>query len=70
MTTDRIRHHVSRPLVVALAATCVTVVTIAQQPAQLPAQPDAAARERQAEINRRPDTPGTGRFEEMKEEVA
>ena len=69
MTTDGIRHHISRPLVVALAATCVTVVTIAQQPAA-PPPVDRAALERQAEINARPDTPGSGRFAAMKEEVA
>ena len=31
--------------------------------------PDRAALERQAEINKLPDTPGTGRFPAMKEEV-
>ena len=70
MTIHQIRHLFSRPLVIAVAVTCVTVVAAAQQPAQPPAQPpDAAALERQAEINRRPDTPGTGRFAAMKEEV-
>jgi len=68
MTTHDIRHLVSRPLVVALATTCVTVVAIAQQPAPPPV--DRAALERQAEINKQPDTPGTGRFAAMKEEVA
>ena len=41
----------------------------AQQPAPAP-QPDPAALERQAELNRRPDTPGSGRFAAMKEEIA
>jgi hypothetical protein len=39
----------------------------APQPAQ---QPDRAALERQAELNRRPDTPGTGAFPAMKGEIA
>ena len=67
MTSHGIRHLISRPLVVALATTCVTVA-IAQQPAAPPV--DRAALERQAEINARPDTPGSGRFAAMKEEVA
>jgi hypothetical protein len=71
MTIHQIRHLFSHPLVTAAALTCVTVVAAAQQPAQPPAQPpNAAALERQAEINRRRDTPGTGRFAAMKEEVA
>jgi hypothetical protein len=68
MTTHDIRHLISRPFVVALATTCVTVVAIAQQPAPPPV--DRAALERQAEINKQPDTAGTGRFAAMKEEVA
>ena len=68
MTSHDIRHLISRPLVVALATTCVTVVAIAQQPAPPPV--DRAALERQAEINKQPDTPGTGLFAAMKEEVA
>src|SRR4051812_28517291 len=64
-------HDISRPLVIAVATTCLTVVALAQQPAQPPAQqPDPAALARQAEINRRPDTPGSGGFPAMKEEVA
>lgn len=45
---------------------------IAPGAAQVPAQPpvDRAAAERQAEFNKRPDTPGTGRFPAMKEETA
>ena len=59
----------SRSLVIAVVTTGVTVV--AQQQAQQPApQPDPAALQRQAELNKRPDTPGTGRFPAMKEEVA
>jgi hypothetical protein len=55
-----------------MVAACVSTLVAAQQPAQPPAprQPDPAALERQAEINKRPDTPGTGRFPAMKEEVA
>jgi hypothetical protein len=60
-------------LAVAFAATLGVIAAVqqpaaAQQPA--PAQPDPAALARQAEINKRPDTPGTGRFPAMKEEVA
>jgi hypothetical protein len=65
MTTSDIRHLFSRPLALALAITCVTAVA-AQQPAPPPV--DRAALERQAEINKQPDTPGTGRFPAMKEE--
>ena len=67
MTTSDIRHLFSHPLALALAIACVTAVT-AQQPAPPPV--DRAALERQAEINKQPDTPGTGRFAAMKEEVA
>jgi hypothetical protein len=58
-----------RSLVSTVAAVCVTAVATAQQPpAGAPA--DRAAQEREAaEINARPDTPGTGRFPAMKEEV-
>jgi hypothetical protein len=70
MTTHDIRHRFYRPSAVALIAACVGVVAAAQQPGpQAPPQPDRAAQERQAEINSRPDTPGTGRFPAMKEEV-
>jgi hypothetical protein len=68
MTTPHIRHLFSRPLAIAVVAACVTVVAAGQQPAQ--PQVDPAAAERQAEINKRPDTPGTGRFPAMKEEVS
>ena len=70
-TTQTVRHRYSRSLAIAVATACVTVVAMAQQPAQQPAQPpvDRAALERQAEINKLPDTPGTGRFAAMKEEV-
>jgi dienelactone hydrolase len=59
-----------RFLVTTFAAVCVTAVAAAQQPpAGAPA--DRAAQEREAaEINARPDTPGTGRFPAMKEEVS
>jgi hypothetical protein len=52
-----------------VATVCAAVATAAQQPAPPPV--DRAALERQAaENNKRPDTPGTGRFPAMKEEVA
>ena len=68
MTIHDIWHLISRPLAVALATTGLTVVAIAQQPAPPPV--DRAALERQAEINKQPDTTGTGHFAAMKEEVA
>ena len=73
MTTHETSHLFYRPLAAALVAACVGVVATAQQPAPpqaAPRQPDPAAVARQAEINKRPDTPGTGRFPAMKEEVA
>jgi hypothetical protein len=73
MRTHNIHHLFYRPLAVALVAACVGVVAAAQQQPAAPQtapQPDRAALERQAEINKRPDTPGTGRFPAMKEEVA
>ena len=71
MTTSDIRHLFSRPLI-AVGTACITIVVAAQQPPQQPARPpvDRAELERQAEISKRPDTPGTGRFAAMKEEVA
>jgi hypothetical protein len=36
MTIHDIRHLFSRPLVIAVATTCVTAVVLAQQPAQQP----------------------------------
>ena len=68
MTMHHVRHLFLRPLPIAFGTACVAVVAAAQQPAQPPA--DRAAIERQAEINKRPDTPGTGRFPAMKEEVS
>ena len=68
MTSNEPRHPLSRLLAVAVATVCVAVTTAAQQPAAPPVDPAAA--ERQAAINARPDTPGTGRFPAMKEEVA
>src|SRR5688572_33043395 len=69
MTTSRpLPHLCSLPMALAVAAACVSTLVAAQQP--VPPQPDRAALERQAEINKRPDTPGTGRFPAMKEEVA
>lgn len=68
MTSHDARYSLSRLLAVAVATVCVAVVAAAQQPA--PPQADPAAAERQAAINARPDTPGTGRFPAMKEEVA
>jgi dienelactone hydrolase len=61
--------HASRPFAAVLAAIVISAVvaTSAQQPAP-PA--DAAARQAaQAALNARPDTPGTGRFPAMKEEI-
>ncbi|HET9271637.1 MAG TPA: hypothetical protein VFO31_25845 [Vicinamibacterales bacterium] len=58
-----------RSLVITLAAAGVAAVAAAQQP-PAGAPPDRAAQERTAaELNARPDTPGTGRFPAMKEEV-
>jgi hypothetical protein len=68
MTTQDVRHLVCHRLSVAVFAACAGVVVAAQQPA--PPQPDPAALARQAELNKRPDTPGTGRFPAIKEEVA
>ena len=72
MTTSSVRHLFSHSLTVAAVIAGVSLVAAAQQPAQQPAAPaiDRAALERQAEINSRPDTPGSGRFAAMKEEVA
>src|SRR5678816_2662596 len=55
-----------------VAVTACATTLAAQQAAQPPAppQPNPAALARQAELNKRPDTPGTGRFPAMKEEVA
>ena len=59
-----------RSLVITLAAACVAAIAAAQQPPAA-APPDRAAQERAAaELNARPDTPGTGRFPAMKEEVS
>ena len=69
MTTSRPSPRpLSLPMALAVAAACVSALVAAQQPA--PPQPDPAALARQAELNKRPDTPGTGRFPAMKEEVA
>jgi hypothetical protein len=68
MTSNEPRHPLSRLLAVAVATACVAVTTTAQQPAAPPVDPAAA--ERQAAINARPDTPGTGRFPAIKEELA
>jgi hypothetical protein len=62
----------ARSTAVVAVSAWVTTLAAAQQPTRPPAppQPDPAALARQAEINKRPDTPGTGRFPAMKEEVA
>ena len=71
-----IRRHgwsvVPGPLALAAVTVCLGSIAVAQQPAAPPTAPapDPAALERQAELNRRPDTPGTGRFPAIKEEVA
>jgi hypothetical protein len=69
MTTSQpLQRLFSRPAALAVVTACVSTLAAAQQPA--PPQPDPAALQRQAEINKRPDTPGTGRFAAMKEEDA
>ena len=67
MTTHDTHHLVGRALAVAFIG-CLAGAAAAQQATPPPANQAAAAR--QAEINKRPDTPGTGRFAAMKEEVA
>ena len=71
-TSQQTQRLFSRPIALAVVTACVSTLAAAQQPAQpaAPPQPDRAALERQAEINKRPDTPGTGRFAAMKEEVS
>jgi len=73
MTTRQQQQRLlSQPIALAVVTACVSTLAAAQQPAQpqAPPQVDRAALERQAEINKRPDTPGTGRFPAMKEEIA
>jgi hypothetical protein len=67
MITANFRHFIRPTLAAAGIAVCVGSVAAQQAP---PRQPDPAALERQAELNRRPDTPGSGRFAAMKEEIA
>jgi hypothetical protein len=68
MTTSRRAQLLfSRLITLAVLTTCLGTLASAQQPA--PPPPDPAALARQAEINKRPDTPGSGRFAAMKEEV-
>jgi hypothetical protein len=67
MTRLDFRHFVRPAMAVAGVAVCVGSIAAQQAP---PRQPDPAALERQAELNRRPDTPGSGRFAAMKEEIA
>ena len=69
MTTYFVRHLFSHSLTVAAVIAGVSLTTAAAQQPAAPAV-DRAALERQAEINARPDTPGSGRFAAMKEEVA
>ena len=52
---------------VALVAPLIVATAAGQQP---PAAPNPAAAERQAALNKLPDSPGTGRFAARKEEVA
>ena len=68
MTTSQSLRRLFSPAALAVVTACVSTLAAAQQPA--PPQPDPAALQRQAELNKRPDTPGTGRFAAMKEEVA
>jgi hypothetical protein len=65
--TMRESHLFLRPLAITVGTACLAAVAAAQQPAPPPA--DRAALERRAEINKLPDTPGSGRFPAMKEEV-
>src|SRR5688572_10006482 len=67
-TSQQLQRLFPRPIALAVVTVCVSTLAAAQQPA--PPQPDPAALQRQAELNKRPDTPGTGRFAAMKEEVA
>jgi hypothetical protein len=68
MTQIRAVHvRFSRSTTLAVLTACLGTLASAQQPAPPPV--DRAALERQAEINKRPDTPGTGRFPAMKEEA-
>jgi len=71
-TSQQPQRLFSRPIALAVVTACVSTLAAAQQAPQppTPAQPDRAALERQAEINKRADTPGTGRFPAMKEEIA
>ena len=55
-------------MALAVVAACVSTLVGRATAGAAAARP--AALERQAEINKRPDTPGTGRFAAMKEEVA
>lgn len=68
MTMRNVRDFLSRPIAMAVVVAGLTLVAAAQQPAQPPA--NRAADERQAEINKLPDNPGSGRFPAMKEEVS
>lgn len=72
MTSTHSRNHLLVGLITAVATSGLVVVTTAQQPpaAAAPPAPDRAAQERQAALNALPDSPGTGRFAAMKEEVA
>ena len=71
-TSQQPQRPFSRPIALAVVTACVSTLAAAQQAPQppAPAQPDRAVLERQAEINKRADTPGTGRFPAMKEEIA
>ena len=71
-TSQQLQRLFPWPIALAVVTACVSTLVAAQQPAQppAPAQPDPAALARQAELNKRPDTPGTGRFPAMKEEVS
>jgi hypothetical protein len=68
-TSKQIGRLFSRPTALVVVTVYASTLAAAQQPAA-PPQPDRAAAERQAEIGKRPDTPGTGRFPAVKEEVA
>lgn len=72
MTIDPSHDNRLAGLIAAVAIGGCVAMTAAQQPAPAaaPPAPDRAAQERQAALNALPDSPGTGRFASMKEEVA
>jgi hypothetical protein len=70
MTAHAVRQLLFRSFAFAVVAGSGAGVVVAQQQPAQPTVGRAAAVERQAEINKLPDTPGTGRYPAMKEEVS